>query len=84
MRNRFWKFFESGSKESMTRLMSFALIVIGVLLSLYSAFLATVGMFDMVFAGFVLALIGAALTGKVQGARVENKKDIKDGCEEEK
>lgn len=70
---KFWNFFKEGSSESMTRLITFAIIVVVVVLSLYSMHLAAQEKFDAAFGGFILALLAAALTGKVQGAKIEKK-----------
>lgn len=61
----FWNFFKEGTKESMTRLVTFSITALVVIMGLYSLHLAAQGKFDMVYGGFVLALLGAALTGKV-------------------
>lgn len=67
----FGNFFKEGTSESMTRLMSFILIASVATLVVASIVLAILEKLDLVFVGLILSLAGAALTGKVQGAKVE-------------
>ena len=67
----FGNFFKEGTPESMTRLMSFILIASVALMVVAAIVLAIMEKLDLVFVGLILSVAGAALTGKVQGARVE-------------
>lgn len=69
--SNFWNFFNQGTPQSMTRLITFSLIGVSVIMCLFSCYLMVVGKFDLGFGGFIISIIGAALTGKVQGAKVE-------------